>query len=210
MRTFISIALLLFAAILIGEAQFGNLPNGIPEVFLNLGTEIIGIIISVAVIDQLLERRRLAEDARRIATEALHDLDHHVWVWQGGGREFDLGELVALLQQVHIDDPLPSFTQNLFLNSGSRASNTLRTKPEILRQNPKLKLALTELAKLARMRDEDTHMPVTEISQYIMLAITNLTQVAGLSLPPAAPLAPSEYRQTDIKSQEWRHFGYSR
>ncbi len=87
--------------------------------WLNLGTEIVGIVFTVAIVEWLFERRRRLEDARRMAWRVLHALDHAVWVWQGGHREFNLAELVALLKRVEDGDSLPGFTQNLLMQLGS-------------------------------------------------------------------------------------------
>jgi hypothetical protein len=210
MRVAIGIGLLIMAIALLGEAVFGLLPQRISDLFLNLGTELIGIVLTVAIIDHLFERRRENEESRRIAKEALHELDHHVWVWLGGAREFDLAELTALLAQASDDDPVPDFTQNLFLQLGSRASNTLRTRADIVRRSPALGAGLSELAKLERMRDADTHLRPSAIAGHIASAVTHLTLAAALTQPPAVPLAPKEFRETSIPDQEWRHFGRRR
>jgi len=53
---------------------------------MNLGTEIVGITLTVAIVEALLEKRARSDEARRIAWNVMHDIDHAVWVWQGGGR----------------------------------------------------------------------------------------------------------------------------
>lgn len=81
------------------------------DVFLNVGTELAGIVITVAIVDWLLERQRRRAECKTIAWRALHELDYAVWVWQGGAREFDVAELDWLLEHAAEDDPLPHFTQ---------------------------------------------------------------------------------------------------
>ena len=42
----------------------------------NLGAEILGLAFTVAIIDWLLERKRLNEQAQHLAWRMLHDVDH--------------------------------------------------------------------------------------------------------------------------------------
>lgn len=179
------------------------------DLLLNLGTELIGIVVTIWVVDRLLERRKLRDDARRIAREARHELDHHVWVWQGGARDFHLSELLSLNENVHDDDPLPSFTQYLFLLLGSRASNTLRTRTDVVAVSRDLKAGLDELANLAAMRDNDAHLPPVRIARHLSTAVRPLARAAELTIPAPTTLAPPEYRRTSMKQQEWRHYGTS-
>ncbi|MBZ0171693.1 MAG: hypothetical protein K8E66_04870, partial [Phycisphaerales bacterium] len=97
----------------------------------NLGAEILGLALTVAIIDWLLERKRLNEQVQHLAWRMLHDLDHAFWVWQGGRREFHLDELMSLLDMAAKDDPLPKFTEELFINLGIRASDNLRLQPKL-------------------------------------------------------------------------------
>ena len=50
---------------------------------------IIGIVITVAVVEWFFERRRLQTRGRQLAWDALHAVEHAVWVWQGGPREVE-------------------------------------------------------------------------------------------------------------------------
>jgi hypothetical protein len=210
LRTGIGIAVLIVAAALIADALWGTLPTRMSDLFLNLGSELMGIVLTVGIIDYLLERRRSLDEAKRIALEALHDLDHHMWVWQGGARGFDLAELTALVAEVNDSDPVPEFTQSLFLVLGSRANNTLRTKPEVLRRSPLLSQALAVLSRLTAMRDGDAHIASRDIASCLAAAIPDLIFVAGLSQPVPISLAPGEFRQTSVEAQEWRHYGRRR
>lgn len=67
-------AVLVLCAMAIGQSKFGG------ALLLNLGTEIVGIAVTVAVIDLLLERRREDADAITVGGRALHDVDYAVWV----------------------------------------------------------------------------------------------------------------------------------
>jgi hypothetical protein len=206
-RFLLGVAVLLLALLLLFEAFDPAFSGRMSDLLLNVGTELIGIALTVVVIDILLEQRRLREEARRIATNVLNDLDHHVWVWQGGARGFDLAELSALLHSVAPDSSLPPFTQNLFLTLGSRSNNTLRTSPEVMAASPELRNGLEKLSELVSMRDTDHHMPPEKIAALLREALPLLTSVAGLIIPETEVMAPMTYRETTGEAQEWRHYG---
>jgi hypothetical protein len=174
--------------------------------WLNLGTEIVGIVLTVAIVEWLFERRTRLEEARKMAWRVLHDLDHAVWVWQGGHREFDLPELVALLDGVQDGDPLPEFTQNLLMHLGSASQDTLRHEPETPSAKPALKNALQHLAPLAKIRDAVTLLPTREIADHLAAATQELAVALGLSIPKTL-LDVNALRETDARKQEWRHYG---
>ncbi len=177
------------------------------DFFLNLGTEIMGIGLTVLAVEWLFEKHQARENARRIALRALHRLDHAVWVWQGGRRELDVAELMALLDLADPADPLPSFTQNLLLVLGSDAEDTLRHEPEAVRSCRHLREACGSLATLARMRDRDEAMTPSEILPSLRLAAEHLAAAAGLAIPPADRDSAARTRNPSFQKQEWRHFG---
>ena len=105
----------IWLAFLVGpDTSAGNL-------FTNLGTEIIGIVITVAFVEWLFERRRLQTRGRQLAWDALHTIEHAVWVWQGGPRQMDTDEVFGILAAVGSNDPLPDFTEGMFLSIGTRS-----------------------------------------------------------------------------------------
>lgn len=206
-RLLIGFAVLLVALLLLFEAFDPAFTGRVSDLLLNVGTELIGIVLTVVIIDIMLERRRLRDEARRIATTVLHDLDHHVWVWQGGARGFDLAELSALINGVESETPVPPFTQNLFLNLGSRSSNTLRTSSEVVASSSLLNAGLEALSGLSTMRDAKTHLPADLIALTLRVAIPPLASAAGLTMPLADQDTPLLFRDASVESQEWRHFG---
>ena len=208
LRILIALGFILMALLAFLEAFDPRFTGRISDLFLNVSTELVGIALTVVVVDFLLERRRLKEEVRRVACEALNELDHHVWVWQGGAREFDLVELLALVDNIKENAPLPSFTQNLFLVLGSRASNTLRTRADVLRMSSDLRAGLESLSHLAGIRDANSVMPGSTVAENLKRAIEPLARAAGFTIPPPGLLAPQEFRQTTtIEEQEWRHYG---
>jgi len=205
MRLLLGSALLLIAGIAIGVSMSHGLT--LDDFLLNLGTELVGIVLTIAFVDQILERRKNEESAKKIAWEALHDLDHAVWVWQGGAREFDLDELAGLLTHVTDSDPLPQFTQNLFLRIGCRADNTLRTRGEAMSANPHLKNAMQILKPLSRMRDDNRLLSVSEINDIAGKALAELAKAVGSVYSVQNIEVLSAHRDVTVKAQEWRHYG---
>ena len=70
------------------------------DLMFNLGTEIIGIALTVAIVDWLIERNKMGDESQQLAWRMLHEIDQAIWVWQGGRQEFHLDELAALIDLV--------------------------------------------------------------------------------------------------------------
>lgn len=175
--------------------------------WLNLGTEIIGIVATVAVVDWLFERRRDAEEAKRMAWNVLHEIDHAVWVWQGGFREFDIDELKALIEGIQRDAELPASTQNLLMTVGARSSNTLRHRSDLVRSSADLRQALEALVPIARLRDIDPSLPASAIAECLHVAASALSRVVRLESVEGYRLDPMSPKDASARAQEWRHFG---
>lgn len=206
LRVFITILFLLLAFGVVALSFHAGTGSPWGTLWMNLGTEIVGIVLTVAIVEWLFERRRRVEEARKMAWRVLHQLDHTVWVWQGGHREFDLAELVALLNGIQDKDPLPEFTQNLLMHLGSASHDTLRHEPETPAAKPSLEKALRHLAPLARIRDQMTLLPAREIASHLSAATRELAAAVGLPLPAALPDI-AKLRETSARKQEWRHYG---
>jgi hypothetical protein len=206
LRGLIALIFLVVAAAIVALAF--QTPAGSPwsGLWLNLGTEIVGIVLTVAIVEWLFERRRHAEDARRVAWDVLHETDHAIWVWQGGRREFDLGELLVTLRDVGSADPIPSFTQNLLMRIGSRSENTLRNRPEVGRANRRLAEALKTLSGLSRIRDDGRILPAKEVAACLGTAVGQLMKALRLSVPAPLPVT-SPLRDPASARQEMRHYG---
>src|SRR5947209_12840693 len=116
---------------------------------MHLAVVFLELALTFAIVDAIFERGRERESARKMAVRALNDLHHHVWVWQGGHRDVSVPELIAILEDASRDEsvssPVAEFTQNLFMELGSKAANSFRIEPEIVARNPHLANALNEL-----------------------------------------------------------------
>lgn len=177
------------------------------DLTLNLGSEIIGIALTVAIVDFLIERNRLREEARRTAWSILHDIDHVVWVWQGGRREFHLDEMLALLDMVTDRDPIPVFTRNLMANLGVRSRDVLRLQPKLFQQHKKLRQALVSLGSLSQIRELDALVTPSVVVDAIKPAIADLASVTGQMLHTGEFGVARAFRDPTEDAQKARYTG---
>ena len=117
-----------------------------------LVTELLGVAITILVIDIVLERQELRRDVRRLADELLYQADFIVWIWLGGDRVFSLAELECLLESVSDDDALHHTTETLFQNLGNEAAKRMRTHKDVVDSNIHLCDGVRLLAQLANIR----------------------------------------------------------
>lgn len=198
---FLAVAgLVLWVSFLMGvETGFGNL-------FINLGTEIIGIVITVAVVEWFFERRRLQNRGRQLAGNALHAVEHAVWVWQGGPRQMETDEVRGILHAVGDQDPLPDFTEGLLLNIGTRARRLLSNDPDTVSALPGFMNGLEHLARLSAIRDGKEQMPSRKVADILDEGTSELAKALGK--PTERHLASLiRYRDPSAESQERRHYG---
>lgn len=192
--------LVIWLAFVVGpETSTGNL-------FTNLGTEIIGIVITVAFVEWLFERRRLQTRGRQLAWDALHTVEHAVWIWQGGPRQMDTDEILGILNSVGDDDPLPDFTEGMFLGIGTRSRRLLDNDPQAVSAIPGFMNGLEQLARLSAIRDGKASMPARKIADILEDGTRELARALGR--PTERHLASLiRYRDPSEQSQERRHSG---
>ncbi|MEX2472350.1 MAG: hypothetical protein WEA34_09240 [Gemmatimonadota bacterium] len=192
--------LVIWLAFVVGpETSTGNL-------FTNLGTEIIGIVITVAFVEWLFERRRLQTRGRQLAWDALHTVEHAVWIWQGGPRQMDTDEILGILDSVGDDDPLPDFTEGMFLGIGTRSRRLLDNDPQAVSAIPGFMNGLEQLARLSAIRDGKASMPARKIADILEDGTRELARALGR--PTERHLASLiRYRDPSEQSQERRHSG---
>ena len=175
---------------------------------INLGTEIIGIVITVAVVEWFFERRRLQTRGRQLAWDALHAVEQAVWVWQGGPREMDTDEVLGVLSSVGAEDPLPDFTEGLFLNIGTRSRRLLNNDPDAVTAVPGFMNGLEHLARLSAIRDGKEAMRPQKVADILDEGTSALAKALGK--PTDRHLASLiRYRDPSVESQERRHFGHA-
>lgn len=182
-------------------------PNsGTGSLLINLGTEILGIVIIVAVVEWFFEKRRNVERGRQVAWSALHAVEHVVWVWQGGPREVDSDQLLGILRAVDDDDALPDFTQNLLLSLGTRSKHTLHNDKDALESLPGLMTGFEELARLNAIREGGRLFSARKVADILEAGTVNLARVLG---QPTEPMPARLIRYVDAteSAQEMRYFG---
>lgn len=205
-RALVAGAFLLLAGLFIWLSFVVGTDTGQGNLFVNLGTEIIGIVITVAVVESFLERRRLQSRGRQLAWDALHAAETAVWVWQGGPREMETDELLGVLNAVHQDDPLPDFTEGLFLNLGTRSRRLLNNDPQAVAALPGFMNGLEQFARLSAIRDGKIPMASRKVADIMEEGVKAMAQCLGQ--PTERHLASLiRYRDPSVDSQERRHHG---
>lgn len=112
MTRILIVSLFVIAAVLTLAFVYGvGISPETSGILANLGTGFFGTATTVLVVDWLYERRAADEQCRTIAFSILLELDHAVWVWEGGSRAFNLDELYSNIVGAEVEDPLPNYTQ---------------------------------------------------------------------------------------------------
>jgi hypothetical protein len=206
MRAILITGFLAIAGAMLWISFVFGVETSVGTLLVNLGTEIMGIVITVAVVEWFFERRRLQTRGRQLAWDALSAVEHAVWVWQGGPREMDTDEVRGILDAVGADDPLPDFTEGLFLNIGTRSRRLLNNDPEAVTAVPGFMNGLEQLARLSAMRDGKDRMPPRKVADILDEGTAELAKALGK--PTERHLASLiRYRDPALESQERRHFG---
>ncbi len=206
MRAIVAGSFLLLAVAMLWLAFVFGTDTTLGDLFINLGTEVIGIVITVAVVEAFLERRRLQDRGRQLAWDTLHAAETAVWVWQGGPRELETDEMLGILNAVHQDDPLPDFTEGLFLNLGTRSRRLLNNDPQAVGALPGFMEALEQFARLSAIRDGKVPMQPRKVADILDEGTRPLAR--ALSQPTERHLASLiRYRDPSVRSQERRHHG---
>lgn len=197
-------ALVVWSAYLLG-ARTGHDALSV-NLLVNLGTEIMGIVITVAVVEWFFERRRNAERGKQVAWSALHAVEHVVWVWQGGPRQVETDQILGILRSVSSVDPLPDFTQNLLLGLGARSKQTLHNDQAALEAHAGLMTAFEELARLNAIREGGRVLGPRTVADVLEEGVKRLARVLG---QPEEPMPGRLIRYVDSaeEAQELRYFG---
>lgn len=209
LRALVTTGFLAVAAAILWLSFIVGVDTAAGTLFINLGTEIVGIVITVAVVEWFFERRRLHNRGRHLAGNALHAVEHAVWVWQGGPRQMETDEVRGVLHAVHKDDPLPDFTEGLLLNIGTRSRRLLDNDPEAVSALPSFMNGLEHLARLSTLRDGKDRMSARKVADILDEGTADLAKALGK--PTERHLASLiRFRDPSIESQERRHYGGGR
>ncbi len=204
-RLLVALAFLL-ASVAALAAAFGlgaDTPWG--NVLINLGTEIFGILITVALVQWILDRRRLVERAREVAWSTLHGVERAVWVWQGGPRQPSTDELLGLVAAIRPDDELAPVTRTLLSNLGVQCREMLDRERAALRTIPGLPAALEELTSLRVLGDGGSSVSRRMVAEALDSSTRILARALGLPTQ-RLPGALVRYRDASEEAQEDRSF----
>lgn len=206
LRALVTGGFLILAVVILSISFLFGVDTSTGNLLINLGTEIIGIVLTVAIVEWFFERRRLHNRGRQLAWDALHEVGHAVWVWQGGPREMDTDEVLGVLAAVRDEDPLPDFTEGLMLGIGTRSRRLLNDDQAPVMAIPGLVNGLEQLARLSSIRDGGEKFRPRKVADILEEGTKALARTLD---KPADPLLPRliRYRDPSMESQERRHFG---
>ncbi len=171
----------------------------------NLGTEVFGILVTVAVVEWLFERRRLQDKARELAWSVLHSLERAVWIWQGGPQRVGTDELLGIIAGIRTTDPISRFTKVLLVNLGTQCREALDKDPQSVRTLTGLTQSLEDLSSLRSLSDGDSVVSVHMVSEILEAGTTGLARLLGKSTQ-RLPSGLIRGRDSSEEAQEERHF----
>lgn len=143
------------------------------DLWLNLATELIGIVVTVGFVDYLMERRECQQSARLTAWNTLEQLHRVLWVWRGGSRELDINQFGALT--LGEDFPQAEGTRRLLLELGCQARSTLFVFPDQFELCPPLSEALRQLSDIVVLLEaEPTEAEPGRLEQVLLASANGL------------------------------------
>jgi hypothetical protein len=179
-RNMIAVGFLILSISSVAAAFWVGADTPAGNVLINLGTEIFGILVTLAVVDLFLERRRLQERGRELAWGALHEIERVVWVWQGGPRRLGTDELLGLISSISATEQLQPFTRNLLLALGRRTRELLDIEARAARAVPGLGKAAEDLASLRALGERGSSVTTRMVVEVLEGATIELARILGL------------------------------
>lgn len=189
---FVSVGLVLAAFQTGADTRSGTL-------LINLGTEIFGVFITIAVVEWFLERRRKQDRARELAWSTLHGLQRAVWVWQGGPREMKTDEMLGLIAGIRSQEAPEPVTRALLASLGSQARESLDLDSAAIRTTPALRPALEDLTSLRSLSDGG-QVSVRMVAEILEASTQGLARLLGLPCQ-RIPAALINYRDPSADGQ---------
>jgi hypothetical protein len=141
-----------------------------PGLLLNLASEIVGIVVTVALIDWFNEQRSKRAEVQRLAWDILHRIDYTLWLWGGGSHEFSFEEMGSIIRSIRDDTPIHEKTSARLRYLGWRASELRGLRRELVTGNPNLESSLVTLGKLVVLTSQDSVHPALAIRECLACA----------------------------------------
>ena len=170
-------AFLVVSVGLVGGGLLVGFDTATGEVLGNLGTEVFGILVTIAVVDWFLERRRRQDRARELAWNTLHSIERAVWVWQGGPRQPGTDELLGLVAGIQPDDVLESSTQGLIQKIGLHCRGAMQKELASLRSLPGLSDAFQDLAGLTTVTENASSNRIRIVAEILESSVMSLARL---------------------------------
>jgi hypothetical protein len=203
-RLVLAITLVVIAAVLLVLSVQMEEGGRASDLMMGFATEVFGILVVLAVVDWMLERRRRQERARDLAWAVLHSLERAVWVWQGGPRRTTSDELLGIIRGIETKDELLPFTRSLLAAVGARSVDVLDREASSVRTIPGFAAALQELSSIHSLSNEKAPVSVSLVREVLWTATQGLARV--LTLPSQAMLsALIRYRDASPTAQQERY-----
>jgi len=203
------IGTILSGTLLIIWAMHLGLQSDTGALLLNLGTNIIGIGITITFVDRMLSIRKNADEAEAMAHTILHHLDHVVWIWLGGYRNFSTTELFGLLSSVKDSDELHPNTRHGLVVLADRSSHFCKLRPAVVVANSSLKKAIDLLGQFCHLADRSTPWSAIAISQSLQEAAICLCKAVHEPITTLQYDNDIRLRDSSLRAQEDRLLGES-
>lgn len=207
LRMIIAVVFLLFSFFLIRFSFRADENLTLSDIYLNLGTEIIGIVLTIVIVDWLFERKRTREETKKIAWSGLNKINYAVWVWQGCPRDFDINALFNYLAITGDNDQLTDTSQNLIIQLAHTSEETITLNSESVNTNKQLKKALEELSTLSKIRETNNLLLPNVIARKLHNATLSFAEVLNIPYSEKVDNEIESIRDTSFEKQKWRRFG---
>jgi len=199
----ISAFLLVSVGVILAAFFLAGPDTPVGTLLINLGTEIFGILLTVAVVEWFLDRRRRQDRARELAWGVMHSLERAIWVWQGGPRQMGPEELLGVISGIDRSDPVDQVALTLMVGLGSKARETLDSEITAVRTLPGLAPALEDLTSLRTLTDGGSGVSIRMVAEILESATSGVADVLGLPCQ-RLPAALIPYRDSAVEAQQAR------
>jgi hypothetical protein len=203
-RVVLGIVFFITSTSLIIASTLPSLGPSLREILGNVGTEIFGILVTIALVDWYLEKRRRQDRARELAWSVLHEVEYAVWIWQGGPRHMGTNELLGIVSGIQERDRFTPFSEGLMMNVGLRSRSVLQMEPSAIKSLPGLGSVLEDLVSLASLRDLPESAQVRTIAEILEASVAGLARLLGQPTE-RMPSGLIWHRDSDPESQERRY-----